>query len=286
MGGTELYERIMRRVFMAAGARSRFVDYGDNQRAHVLDLAGKGQLPTLVMAHGFSATGPTQYGALVRQLRPHFRRLVLPEMPGHGHSSLPAGGLDAEVMVEALTATLDALLDGPAVLFASSMAGGVAVHYALRRPQTLLGLMLCSPSGAPFEPGEIEPFLRTFRVRNHRDALGFVDRLYPYGPLLRHVYAWGVRQQFNRPHLVALLEGSAQKQFLQPADLAALEMPVHLLWGAADDLLPASHLRFYREHLPAGTEIESPTHFGHAPFLHQAPEVAEILLRFVRHLTS
>ncbi len=286
MGATELYERMMRRAFMAAGARSLMVDYGDRQRIHVLDLAGRGQLPTVVLAHGFSATGPTQYGALTRRLRPHVRRILLPDLPGHGSSSLPPAGLDAEVMVEALTAALDGLLDGPAVMFASSMSGGVAVHYALRRPKSLSGLMLCSPSGAPFEPGELEPFLGTFRVDSHRDALGFVDRLHRYGPLKRHVIAWGVRKQFGRPHLVALLEGKAQNQFLEPADLAALTMPVSLIWGAADDLLPVSHLRFYRHNLPPTAQVASPSHFGHAPFLHYPAEVAEMLLRFVRQVGS
>jgi pimeloyl-ACP methyl ester carboxylesterase len=286
LGATELYERLMRQLFMALGARSRWVRWGQGETAHLLDLPGRGALSPVVMVHGFSASGASQFAPLARQLRPHVSRIVLPDLPGHGMSSLPAGGLRAEAMVEALVAALDSALDGPVVMFATSMAGGVAVHYALRRPETLRGLMLCSPSGAPFAPDEIDPFFRTFRIGSHREALAFIDRLYVQ-PLaeaspIRHVLAWGVRQQFNRPHLVEMLERVPTTEFLVPEDLAALTVPVYLLWGRGDDLLPETHFEFFRRHLAPGAVIDTPEHFGHAPFLHQPREVAERLLGFVR----
>ena len=62
-------------------------------------------------------------------------------------------------------------------------------------------------------------------------------------------------------------------------------MPVYLLWGAADTLLPKAHFEFFREHLPPDAVVERPPHFGHAPFLHQADEVAERMLRFLSKVT-
>jgi pimeloyl-ACP methyl ester carboxylesterase len=93
-----------------------------------------------------------------------------------------------------------------------------------------------------------------------------------------------VRQQFNRPHLVRLLERFHELEFLEPHELQGLSMPAHLVWGLDDYVLPSSHLDFYRTHLPPGSHIETPATYGHAPFLHHADELAESLLRFMRRL--
>ena len=298
--GTELYEQMMRYLFVAAGARSEHAPFRFADRVHWLDLPGRGPLGPLVLVHGFSASGASQYGPLARLLRPHVSRIVLPDLPGHGSSTVPASGLDAEVMIDALVAAMDAALGEPAVMFASSMAGGVAVHYALRRPQALRGLVLCSPSGAPFAPDEVPAFSRIFKLDSHREALEFVDRLLPAaatapagsrppGPQLsplRHATAWGVRQQFNRPHLVSFIERAPRFPSLEPDHLASLGMPVYLIWGRGDDILPPSHFEFYRANLPAESEIETPPHFGHAPFLHHPGELADRLLSFMRRLPS
>jgi pimeloyl-ACP methyl ester carboxylesterase len=144
--------------------------------------------------------------------------------------------------------------------------------------------MLCSPGGAPIEPHEVDAFVERFRIRSHRDALDFVDRLFPTGHPLRQAYAWGVRQQFNRPHLVRLLERFHELEFLAPDELRGLSMPAHLVWGLDDYVLPSSHLDFYRTHLPPGSAIETPPTYGHAPFLHHADELAESLLGFIRRV--
>lgn len=281
---TVLYERLMRRMFMLAGARSLRVPF-ERGSLHVLDLQGGGSLPALVLLHGFSASGASQYGAMARHLRGCVSRIVLPDLPGHGLSSVPAR-LDDGVMLAGLEAALGGSMDAPFVLFASSMAGGLGVRYALAHPERVRGLMLCSPGGAPIAPHEIDAFVRRFRIKSHRDALDFVDRLFPAGHPLRHAYAFGVRQQFNRPHLVRLLERMRDLEFLSPDELRALRVPVHLIWGKHDYVLPSSHFDFYRNNLPPCTEVETPTAFGHAPFLHQADQVAARLIAFARRVTA
>ncbi len=286
LDGPALYDRVMRGWLIAGGARSRRVRYRFSDELHVLDLPGRGALPPVVLVHGFSASGASQYGPLVMGLRDRVTRIFLPDLPGHGGSSVPASGLDAPAMIDGLTAAVDELLDEPAVMFASSMAGGVAVHVALRRPDALRGLMLCSPSGAPFAPDQAEKFARVFRVQSHEDALAFVDRLSPHPWWKRHAYAWGIRQAFSRPHLVKLLDDVPTMRFLEPDELAALSIPVHLVWGRADEVLPASQLDFYRAHLPRTATIETPHQFGHAPFLDHAEELTQLFLGFVRRVAG
>ncbi len=279
---TWLYERLLSRAFQIAGARSRHIDFHGG-KLHVLDLEGTGKLPPVVLLHGFSASGASQYGAMVRRLRSRVSRIILPDLPGHGLSSVPHR-LDDEGMVDALDLVVRRLVDRPTVIFAASMAGGVAVRYVQRQPRDIAGLMLCSPGGAPIHPADLEEFRSTFRMDSHRQALRFVDRLFPEGHPLRQVYAWGVRQNFNRPHLVALIERLGQVRFLSPQELRSLSMPVSLVWGQQDHILPPSQFEFYRDHLPPHAEIDTPAAFGHVPFLHQADAVARRLLRFARRV--
>ena len=281
----KLHDRALREAFRLWGGRSNIVPCGEDH-VHVLDVPGHGSGAPLVLMHGFSASGPSQFGALAWHLRHHVARLVLPDLLGHGGSSLPRQGLNAPVLYAGACAALDRIAE-PFLLFASSMSGGIAVRYAAENPDRVVALMLCSPTGAPISPEEHRGLMDTFAVESHAAALRFVERLFVgRRPLLRHLYAWGVRQQFRPAHLVALLEGAAEIPWLEAAHLRGLSMPVYLLWGAADTLLPAAHFDFYREHLPAHAVIERPAHFGHAPFLHQAGEVAERVRSFVRGATK
>lgn len=278
LDGTELYERLMRRVLMSLGARPCWVPF-DGGAVHALVIRGHGTLPPVALLHGFSASGSSQYWSMVATLKRRVSRIIIPDLPGHGLSSVPVG-LDAAALQRGICRALEQLLDEPTVVFASSLSGGLAIRFAGAHPERLRGLMLCSPGGAPLLNGEREALFRLFRIVAHEDALVFVDRLFPTPHPLRHVYAWGVRQQFNRPHLVMLLDRVRDDLFLQPSELQALPMPVHLIWGAADRILPESHFAFFERNLPKTATIERPRHFGHAPFLHHGHELAERFLAF------
>src|SRR5690606_29799510 len=121
---TLIYVRVMRRAFLDAGGRAREIAYAYG-KVHSLVLDGQGTLPTVMLLHGFSASGPSQYGAMVRYLRPSFGRILMPDLPGHGSSSVPPA-LSSEIMSRGLFAALDALIHPgrPVVVFASSMSGG------------------------------------------------------------------------------------------------------------------------------------------------------------------
>ncbi len=278
LDSTVVYERLMRRLLMVLGGRPAWVPV-EGGVVHALVIEGSGRLPPVALLHGFSASGASQYWTMVSALKTQVSRIVIPDLPGHGLSSVPTG-LDGELLQRGLHQALEQLLEAPTVIFASSLSGGLAVRFAGAHPDRVRGLMLCSPGGAPLHNGEREALMHLFRITAHEDALAFVDRLFPRPHPLRHLYAWGVRQQFNRPHLVMMLERVREELFLKPAELQALSMPVHLIWGAADRILPASHFTFFERNLPKSAVIERPLHFGHAPFLHRADELVERLLRF------
>ncbi len=280
--GTKLYERAMAARLRASGATSRRIPFAHGE-VHALDLVGRGSLPPVALLHGFSASGPAQFVPMATRLRHHVRRLLLPDLPGHGLSSVP-DELSAEVLEEGLFAALDRLVhpEQPVVLFASSLSGGLAVRYAARHPERVAGLMLCSPGGVRPTPSELEDLSSALSVDSHRKALAFVDRAMAVPRSMRHAYAWGVQRQFSRPHLQRLIARVDEQPFLDEAEIASLKMPVHLIWGGRDGLLPARHLKVFREHLGDRATVETPAAFCHAPFLHHADELVVRLVRFAR----
>lgn len=249
-------------------------------RMHLLEAEGHGRLPPLVLLHGLSSTG-VHYLPLVGHVRPHVRRLVLPDLPGHGFSEQPAGGMRHETVTAGIREALDAVLDEPAVLFGNSLGALAAIRYARVRPERVRGLFLCSPGGAPMDEEELSRFLDTFRVETHASAVAFVDRVFGRRSTFRHVVAWGVRQRMRHPTVRGLLEAASPGDLLSREDLAGLKMPVWLSWGRRDGVLPREHLDFFRESLPAHAVVHEPPHHGHSPYLEDARGVGRAIIDFL-----
>ena len=200
-------ERIARRVFNAQGLRSRFIATRVG-RMHVLDSTGDGDLPPIVVLHGLSANAIC-YAGLLKRFAPHTRRVIAPDMPAHGFSDAPTGGLTDAAMVTGLGEVLDRVLgesSEPAILVGNSMGGLAAIRYAIARPGRVAGLALVSPGGAPMPADQFADFIRTFDIASHRQALDFVDAVFANGAgILRHALAHGIRQRFTHPQLRQLL---------------------------------------------------------------------------------
>ncbi len=276
-----LTNHLARTSLRLGGYKSRRVGTAAG-RVHVLDALGRGHLPPLVLLHGLSSAG-VHFLPLLRHLRGKVRRILAPDMPAHGFSDAPPE-LTPEAMKLGLIQAMDALVDEPAVLFGNSMGGFAAIHYAVMRPERVRALILCSPSGAAMDEAALGRFMRTFAIETHAQALGFVDRLLAERSRIRHLVAWGVRHQFGNPRVRELLSTTTTADLIRPEHLAALRMPVLLLWGRAERILPREQLDFFRSHLPAHARVEEPEGFGHSPFLDDAAAVARHILAFCAEL--
>ena len=235
----------------------------------------------IVVLHGLSAAGQ-YYESLLRRLRPHVRHVVAPDMPGHGYSELPAEGLNHDTLGIGLREGLDQLLTEPAVVFGNSLGAAAAVRYAAERPDRVLGLVLAAPGGAPMGDDELETFIDDFMLHDHGKALDFVDKLFHRPHPMRHIIAWGVRQQFGRTGIEDLLRSVKPEDLLTADELERLRMPVLVLWGEADGVLRPAHRRFFEEHLPPHAEVHRLEEYGHVPHMSHPDCLAERVIEFAR----
>jgi pimeloyl-ACP methyl ester carboxylesterase len=264
----------------ALGYRSRVVATRE-ARVRVLERAGRGDLPSIVVLHGLGSQGIDQL-PLLQRLAPHVRRVLAPDFPGHGASEAPRNERDREAYLDALFDALDATLEEPAVVFGNSLGGFAAIRYAAERPARVRGLFLASPAGAPSTPDEFERMMGALRLETHADARRFLALVLHDKPrLLEHALAWHLRRRFATSPVRALVDSMREGESLMPEHLRAVRVPVHLVWGRAERLLPKAHLVFFRAHL-ATAHIEEPYGFGHSPQLDDVAATTRWVLAFAR----
>jgi pimeloyl-ACP methyl ester carboxylesterase len=145
-----------------------------------------------------------------------------------------------------LISVIEALGAGPAVLAAWSYAGHVALTAAKRRPELVAGVLLYEP-GVPVyvtDPAELELWQADAEAMFGPivDALEAQDTAAALRALLDAAGQRSGVLDEQSPELRAMYECNARTLVLQlnqapppplaPADLAALTMPVQVLWGS------------------------------------------------------
>ena len=124
-----------------AGFEERFLD-GRGCRLRYL-VAGEGD--ALVLVHGLGGAA-ANWLALAPLLLPG-RRLIVPELPGHGGSSPLPAAPSLSPYADRLGLLLDHESAAPAAVVGHSLGGAVALRLALRRPQAVSALVLAAAAG-------------------------------------------------------------------------------------------------------------------------------------------
>jgi pimeloyl-ACP methyl ester carboxylesterase len=273
-------DRIALSAVRLQGWRSRFIDTPDGN-IHLFDIQGRGHLPPILLLHGLGSRS-ADYALLIRRLKRLTRRLIVPDVPGHGLSRIPAGGLEPEAMESSLLAAIDAVLDEPAIVIGNSLGGLAAIRFAGARPERVAAMVLASPGGAPLDDHGLRDLLDIFKMKTHREALHFVDRMLGRPNLIRHLLAVGVRGRMSSAGPRELMSKITPRHLLCPTELERITAPTLLFWGAADEVLPIRGLDFFRRHLPQHAIIESPERFGHSPFVDDLKGFSRRVERFLR----
>lgn len=272
-------DNVLRRLLVMQGGASRRFETTLG-RVHYLDLPGRGGLPTTVVLHGLGTTAAPGF-RFYRALAPAVRRIIAPELPGHGQSDDPptARGLDS--LFDSMREALDQVAGDPFILVGNSLGGGVALRYALARPERVAALVLQSPAGAWMSPEELAAFTASFDLSTAWRAMGFLWRLFHHMPLYAPLVACEVSAAFERPAVRALVTGARQDHLFAPEQLASLRVPALFQWGESERIMTPAHLEYFRAHLPAHVVIERPRELGHAPYLEQPVASARRIVAFL-----
>ncbi len=247
------------------------------RRLRVLDL-GEGGTP-VVLIHGFGADLNTWM--FTQPVLAERRRTIAFDLPGHGGSDKALAGADPGAFAAVVGDLFDALGLERACLVGHSLGGAVALAFARARPQRVAGLVLIAAAGLgpEIDGGFIDGFVAAQRRREAQEVL---RRLVHDPQLVSRAMVEDVlrykRLDGVGPALEAIaaawFPGGRQAVALDPAGLA---MPVLLIWGREDRIVPAAHAEALAGRLPVAILDGA----GHLPHMEKSGEVNRLLARFL-----
>jgi pyruvate dehydrogenase E2 component (dihydrolipoamide acetyltransferase) len=262
------------------GAAPRNIEAG-GKRLRVLDL-GAGDATPVVLVHGFGAD--LNGWMFTQPVLAETRRAVALDLPGHGGSTKQ---LDKAVDGESFAADIDrafAVLGIERVhLVGHSMGGAIALVFALRQPDRVASLTLIAPAGLGPEINAafITGFIRSQRRREMQEVLS----LLVHDPaLVSRAMVEDVLRYKRLDGVQAALEAIAAEWFPNgsqrlglAATLDGLRMPVQLIWGRDDRIIPAAQAEAFAGHVPVHILDAA----GHLPHMEKAGEVNRLIARFI-----
>ncbi len=222
----------------------------------------------VVLLHGFGAD-LSNWRAVWRELEAA-RPVIAVDLPGHGRSA-PAGTRHAELIEAVVAALLQAGVERFHLL-GHSLGGAIALGVADMLPGVVRSLGLIAPAG--FGPEINAAFLAGFVAAERAESLRpWLHRLVAdpavvtegFVAVTLRTQAEPGRRAYQRALLASLFPDGTQVLALRGL-LDGLAVPVKVIWGQADAIIPARQARG----LPPHVALHLLPGIGHLPHL-EAP---------------
>ena len=243
-----------------SGVRSRHVQAGP-YRLHYLE-AGAG--PPLLLVHGLGSSATQDWGQLIAPLGRRFH-VFAPDLPGFGESERPAGAdYSIPMQVEAVRGFMDGVGLGKARVAGLSMGGWIACRLAGSHPERVERLVVVDapgmrPDGPPI-PAEV---LLPRDVDGVRRLAAAVRHKAPVPPsfVARDILERRLREEWV---VRRALESMAAGRDWLNGTLGRADMPVLVVWGKQDRLIPVDYAAPLAAEFPRA-ELKVLDGCGHVP---------------------
>lgn len=251
-----LYAASGRRALLSAGLRKTLVPSPVGPQT--IYRGGSG--PVLVLLHG-AGDQAAAWSIVAPKLLPG-RTLVVPDLAGHGDSAPEKGPLPVEALLSGLSAVLDEAAPKERVtIVGNSLGAWLACLWAMEHPERVERIVLVN--GGPLKHSAEG---LTLQPNNRAEARKTIDALRDPGSLRVPDFVLDdvVREAAKGPiaRLAAASEG--MEKFVLEGRLGELAVPVDIVWGASDRMMPLSYAGRMRDQLPRARLTELPR-CGHVP---------------------
>jgi pimeloyl-ACP methyl ester carboxylesterase len=258
---------------------------------------GGGEGSVLLMIHGIAVSSEHWRDVLDPLAARH--TVIAPDLPGHGMSGGGPGDYSLGNLATGLRDLLLSLGHERATLVGHSLGGGIAMQFAYQFPEMIERLVLVSSGGLG---PEVNPVLRAAALPG---ADLFIAATASMGEKAGNAIGRGMAAVGIRPGpdlgevargYAALAEPQRRKAFLatlrsvvgtrgqrvSASDRLYLaeEVPLLIVWGARDPIIPARHGEEAHRML-AGSQLEIFEDAGHLPQVEQPLRFVTVLERFL-----
>jgi pimeloyl-ACP methyl ester carboxylesterase len=231
----------------------------------------------LVLLHG-AGDQAGSWNRVAPELKRRFH-LVMPDLAGHGESAPAQGVLGIGTLLAALEQVLDAepWRDATLLLAGNSLGAWMAMLYARKHPQRVTRVILID--GGPIKGVNDIGLMPKNRAEARRAFDAVLDPSSPKPPgfVLDDV----VRVSNSGP--ISRLMGAGVddiSKYLLENELASFPLPVDLIWGASDRLVPLDYAKRLESQLPHCT-LTTIDRCGHAPQFERPQEFTRALLKIL-----
>jgi pimeloyl-ACP methyl ester carboxylesterase len=265
---------------------------------HRVSYRRAGEGPPIILIHGITSSSSNWEAAAERLAEHH--TLLAPDLLGHGDSAKPRGDYSMGAFASGVRDLMIALDIPRATIVGHSLGGGVAMQFAYQFPELAERLVLVSSGGlgrdvhsflrAATLPGSelVIPLLASRRVLGAGRAVGrALDRV---GIKLGndvlemargHASLGDAETRAAFVHtLRAIVDPGGQRVRATDRLYLAAELPVLIVWGARDRIIPVAHGRRAHELIP-GSRLEIFERSGHFPHLDEPDRFARTLRDWV-----
>jgi pimeloyl-ACP methyl ester carboxylesterase len=205
-----------------------------------------GSGPTMVLLHGAgdqAGTWARTIGGLVSDYR-----VVIPDLPGHSKSDPRSGPIHMEQLLDGVARVMDAYApDEPVVIVGNSMGAWLGFLYAHDHPERVARLVAVN-GGPLFNPDTSVNIFPTTRDEARETMKGLMGPASP--PIPGFVLDDIVRRTANGPAARFAQTAAEMGAYLLDGKLHEVEVPVELVWGAADQLMTLDYAQRIADGLP------------------------------------
>ena len=258
---------------------------------------GGGEGPVLLLIHGMAGTSDNWRGVI--EPLAHRHTVIAPDLPGHGASEGGRGDYSLGSLATGLRDLLLTLGHERATLVGHSLGGGIAMQFAYQFPEMVERLVLASSGGLG---PEVSPILRAAALPG---ADLFISATAHVGQAAGSAIGRGLSTLGLKPGpdasevargYASLAEPRRRKAFLatlrsvigtEGQQISASDrlylaeaVPVLIVWGARDPIIPARHGEDAHRALP-GSRLEIFEGAGHMLQLEQPSRFIAVLERFL-----
>lgn len=255
----------------AWASRKRMADVGGLDLAYV-EIAGSE--PPLLLVHGFTDTSRS-FSLLAPRLAG--RRLVMPDLRGHGGSQAGEGCGVADFAKDMAGLIRRLRLDRPVVV-GHSLGGMVAMHLAARHPELIGGLVLLATT---LRPGMTPDHPLVAGIAALRDPISPADPFYDWwhqcGPSVPRAFLAELAKEASAMPAArwrAVLEEIRRTDLT--ATVRAVRVRALIMAGASDPLFDQAHQQALAGAL-AGSRLVWARDCGHNPHWEDPAFVAAIM---------
>ena len=254
--------------------------------------------PVVVLIHGM-ASRAAQWERVMSILGDHYQ-VIAPDLLGHGLSAKPRGDYSLGAQACGIRDLLAALGHDQVSLVGHSLGGGIAMQFAYQFPERIERLALISAGGLG---PEVSGFLRAATLPGSeivlpiiagswvRAAARAIDRvLAPVVPAGMRAALVGFGSLGDGPTRDAFIHTArsvidVRGQRVDGRDrlYLAADLPLLVVWGAKDTIIPVQHGLAVGEAVPTA-RVEVFAQSGHFPHLTEPARLAALLHEWMSSL--